>query len=42
MMGFKKYAKAKELFESYLKMNPSDSQAQSCLKKCVDILDLGK
>ncbi len=39
LMSAKKYSKAKELFEEYLKGNPDDSEIQSLLKKSTDILD---
>ncbi len=39
LMSAKKYSRARELFEEYLKGNPDDSEIQSLLKKSTDILD---
>lgn len=38
LMSYKKYAKAKEIFEGYLKNNPGDSEVSSLLQKCENVL----
>ncbi len=38
LMCVKKYSRAKELFEEYLKNNPDDTEVQGLLKKSTDIL----
>lgn len=42
LMSLKKYAKAKELFDEYLKANPEDSEVHSLLQKCNDIIGKAK
>ena len=37
-MSYKKYARAKELFEGYLKTNLDDSEVKSMLNKCEGVL----
>ena len=38
LMSYKKYARAKELFEEYLKANLDDSEVKSLLQKCENII----
>jgi predicted Zn-dependent protease len=38
LSSHKKYAKAKELYEAYLKTKPDDSEVHSLLQKCENIL----
>ncbi|NWF76559.1 MAG: tetratricopeptide repeat protein [Nitrospirae bacterium] len=38
LMRYKKYAKAKEVLEGYLKRNPGDVEVQAFLKKCKGII----
>ena len=38
LMSYKKYARAKELFEGYLKANLDDSEVKSLLQKCENII----
>jgi hypothetical protein len=39
LMSYKKYAKAKEIFEDYLRINPADSEVQALLKKCKEVIE---
>jgi nucleoside-diphosphate-sugar epimerase/glycosyltransferase involved in cell wall biosynthesis/ADP-heptose:LPS heptosyltransferase/GT2 family glycosyltransferase len=39
LFSYKKYAKSKEVYEGYLKINPNDAEILSLLKKSADILD---
>jgi predicted Zn-dependent protease len=39
LMSYKKYAKAKEIFEEYLGMNPGDNEVQTFLNKCEGVLE---
>jgi glycosyltransferase involved in cell wall biosynthesis len=39
LFSYKKYAKAKEIYEGYLKINPGDAEIKTLLKKSTDILD---
>jgi tetratricopeptide (TPR) repeat protein len=38
LINTKKYAKAKEIYEKYLKANPNDSEIRALLQKCETIL----
>ncbi|MEW6003134.1 MAG: tetratricopeptide repeat protein [Nitrospirota bacterium] len=38
LMSFKKFAKAKELYEGYLKTNPNDEEIRSLFQKCENVL----
>ena len=39
LMSIKKFAKAKDLFEDYLKNNPADSEICTLLQECETVLD---
>lgn len=39
LFSHKKYAKAKEIFEAYLKTNPDDSEIHSLLQKTEGVLE---
>jgi predicted Zn-dependent protease len=39
LFSFKKYAKCKEVYEGYLRINPNDAEIWSLLKKSSDILE---
>jgi tetratricopeptide (TPR) repeat protein len=39
LFSFKKYAKCKEVYEGYLRINPNDAEVWSLLKRSTDILE---
>jgi predicted Zn-dependent protease len=39
LMSYKKYAKAKEIFEEYLKHSPGDSEVKGLLQKAEGVLE---